>query len=178
MSGNNTVRTAVVNKNGVLTHVHKGTDKSTGSSNRLNGVVTPPVPKHSAALSDQQKKVLKATYGIKPIVYDDGSVYEPGHLVSGHEYRTAIALENKGLATVRYQGKSLGWVKLTSKGSALVNFERITEEAHITDPKDPRYNSDDDMIVAGTTKTYRDMILAGLDPNYEENFETFRDMQD
>lgn len=39
-------------------------------------------------------------------------------LVSGHEYRTAMALERRGLATVRYQGPSLGWVRPTQSPEA------------------------------------------------------------
>lgn len=33
-----------------------------------------------------------------------------GILVSGHKHRTALSLERLGLATVRYQGPSLGWL--------------------------------------------------------------------
>lgn len=32
-----------------------------------------------------------------------------GLLVSGPQYRTAIALERKGLGVVRYQGPGMGW---------------------------------------------------------------------
>ncbi len=54
------------------------------------------------------------------------------------------------------------------------NFERITAEANITDPTHPNYDSDMDIIVAGTTKTYREMILAGFNPNNPEDMEAFK----
>ena len=60
--------------------------------------------KSAAVLSPTQGKLLghaKALAG------------NQGILVSGHGYRTAIALERKGLGTVRYQGPSMGWFVAT-----------------------------------------------------------------
>lgn len=50
-----------------------------------------------------------------------------GLLVSGHQYRTAIALENKGLGTVRYQGPSRGWFKTTDTYDRMEVIARMTE---------------------------------------------------
>jgi len=172
MSGN-TVRTPVIDKNGRLTHVHKSTDDGSGASSRISSVGKPPTAKSQSSLSDQQMKVLTDAYNLKPVTMSDGSIHDGGHLVSGHKYRTALALESKGLASVRYQGPSMGWVKPTAKGSALVNFERITAEANITDKEDPNYNTDMDVIFPGTQSTYRDMILAGFNPNDAEDQDAF-----
>lgn len=62
-----------------------------------------------AKLTPAQQALLTSAQNMKPIVYGDGSTREPSILVSGNTYRTAIALERKGLGTVRYQGHSLGW---------------------------------------------------------------------
>lgn len=35
-------------------------------------------------------------------------------LVSGREYQSALALQRRGLATVRYQGTSMGWARALS----------------------------------------------------------------
>lgn len=40
---------------------------------------------------------------------DFGRFTDHGILVSGHEHRTARALERKGLGAVRYQGPTMGW---------------------------------------------------------------------
>lgn len=56
----------------------------------------------------------------------------------------------------------------------MTNFERLTNEAKLTNKTDPAYNTDMDIIVPGTTKTYRDMILAGFDPNADFSYEDFR----
>jgi hypothetical protein len=53
------------------------------------------------------------------------------------------------------------------------NFARITEEARITDPTNPNFNSDMNIIIAGTTKSYREMILAGFDPNSTDACDAF-----
>lgn len=53
------------------------------------------------------------------------------------------------------------------------NFERLQREAGITDPTDPDFNSDMDIIVPAITKSYRDLINAGIDPNDESAVETF-----
>jgi hypothetical protein len=60
-------------------------------------------------LSPQQTKLLAQARDLRPIVFTDGSTYDPGLLVSGHQYRTALSLEKRGLVRVRYQGPSLGW---------------------------------------------------------------------
>ena len=52
------------------------------------------------ALSTTQQTLLNQAKSLKG---------DHGILVSGHKYRTALALERKGLGTVRYQGPSLGW---------------------------------------------------------------------
>ena len=55
----------------------------------------------------------------------------------------------------------------------MTNWERLQREAEVTDKNSPEYNSDMDIIVAGTQSTYRDMIKAGFDPNGEANFEAY-----
>lgn len=67
-------------------------------------------------LSPQQSQLLERAQAAQPIVHKDNSVTPPSILVSGHEYRTALALERKGLARVRYQGQSMGWLSATEKG--------------------------------------------------------------
>ena len=47
------------------------------------------------------------------------------------------------------------------------NFQRLQREAANTDPTHPDFNSDLDIIVPGITKSYRDMLNAGIDPNDE-----------
>lgn len=41
-----------------------------------------------------------------------GVTVDDSILVSGNEYRTALALEARGLASVRYQGPTMGWARL------------------------------------------------------------------
>ena len=53
------------------------------------------------------------------------------------------------------------------------NIERLQREAGVTDPGHPDYNSDLDSIVPATTKTYRQLITAGVDPNDEGAVEAF-----
>ena len=60
-------------------------------------------------LSKPQQKLRNAAHALKPLIHKDGSVSIVGILVSGHRYRTALSLEEKGLGKVRYQGPSLGW---------------------------------------------------------------------
>lgn len=45
------------------------------------------------------------------------------------------------------------------------NMQRLQREAEITDPTHPDYNSDLDIIIPATTKTYRELIRSGIDPN-------------
>lgn len=54
--------------------------------------------------------------------------------------------------------------------SARLNFERLKREANTLDKTSPDFNSDLDQTVpfAGTGRTYRDMILEGVDPNDEQ----------
>jgi hypothetical protein len=59
----------------------------------------------------------------------------------------------------------------------MTNFERITAEAKIVDKSDPNYNTDMDIIVPGTTKPYREMILAGFDPNNSVQAQRFLDQE-
>lgn len=53
------------------------------------------------------------------------------------------------------------------------NLQRLLVMAKIVDKADPDYNTDMDIIVPGTTKTYRDMILAGYDATSEEAHNAF-----
>lgn len=69
-------------------------------------------------LSPTQQKLLTSAQNTPPIVFADGSTREPSILVSGHEYRTAIALENKGLGKVRYQGPGMGWFTANEEAPA------------------------------------------------------------
>lgn len=69
-------------------------------------------------LTAPQQALLTSAQNMKPITYADGSSREPSILVSGHTYRTAIALERRGLGTVRYQGPSLGWFAAKSTQEA------------------------------------------------------------
>ena len=52
----------------------------------------------------------------------------------------------------------------------MTNFERLQREAQITDPADPNFNSDMDVIVAFTRRPYRDAINEGIDPNDSKAF--------
>lgn len=72
----------------------------------VSGLVNP-----RAGLTEPQRRLLSGAESLRPVVYDDGSVYDPGTLVTGNEYRTAEALERRGLGTLRYQGPSMGWFR-------------------------------------------------------------------
>jgi hypothetical protein len=63
------------------------------------------------SLTAPQKQLLDDTRALEVM---DGRSGGPsvGALVSGARYRTALALERKGLGHVRYQGPSLGWFTL------------------------------------------------------------------
>lgn len=55
------------------------------------------------------------------------------------------------------------------------NTERITKEANTTDTTSPDFNPDMDITIAGCNgKTYRDLILAGFDPNDHDDLDEFR----
>lgn len=60
-------------------------------------------------LSEPQRYLWAQTRRFEQEQANRGQDHTHGTLVSGHVYRTAIALENKGLGRVRYQGPSLGW---------------------------------------------------------------------
>lgn len=62
-------------------------------------------------LTAPQKQLLQDARNLE-LVTRDPSV---GALVSGARYRTALALERKGLGHVRYQGPSLGWFTLVKR---------------------------------------------------------------
>jgi hypothetical protein len=62
--------------------------------------------KRTVELSPTQEKLLTSAKSLTG---------NQGILVSGHQYRTAISLERKGLGTVRYQGLSLGWLVAADK---------------------------------------------------------------
>ncbi len=68
------------------------------------------VPGTRPGLNAVQERLLSSAESVGPITFADGSVYEPGLLVSGNEYKTALALERRGYGTVRYQGPSMGWL--------------------------------------------------------------------
>lgn len=53
------------------------------------------------------------------------------------------------------------------------NIERLRREAGITDPTHPDYNSDLDIIVPAITKSYRQLINDGIDPNDEAAVEAY-----
>lgn len=53
------------------------------------------------------------------------------------------------------------------------NVERLQREAGVTDPEHPDYNSDLDSIVPATTKTYRQLIHDGIDPNDADAVEAY-----
>lgn len=53
------------------------------------------------------------------------------------------------------------------------NFERLQREARVTDAAAPDYNSDLDVIVAATTKSYRQLVAAGIDPNDPDAVDAF-----
>lgn len=61
-----------------------------------------------STLSPAQQKLLDRAVP-HVLVHKDFSVSVIDTLVSGREYRTAQALERRGLGTLRYQGPSLGW---------------------------------------------------------------------
>lgn len=127
MPGKNTIKTPVVNKNGVLTHVHKNLDKPTGTAGSrvaaLSGSKKP-------VLTSKQKSLLESAVRLD----ETHAQYQPhlvghGSLVSGHDYRTAIALENKGLGSLRYQGPSLGWFAPNEAGRQFLSAKTSTSAA-------------------------------------------------
>lgn len=63
------------------------------------------IDKTARKLSDRQEELLHSLR----------SSTVPENLVSGREYQTALALERRGLATVRYQGPTMGWARATTK---------------------------------------------------------------
>jgi hypothetical protein len=63
------------------------------------------------SLTAPQKQLLDDTRALELMDERSGDA-SPGALVSGARYRTALALERKGLGHVRYQGPSLGWFTL------------------------------------------------------------------
>ena len=69
-------------------------------------------------LTKPQQELLARAQQAKPITYNDGSTTPPSILVSGRDYHTAVALENKGLGTIRWQGPNLGWFSATSTQEA------------------------------------------------------------
>ena len=127
MPGKNTIKTPVINKNGVLTHVHKNLDKPTGAAGSrvaaLSGSKKP-------VLTSKQKSLLEAAVRLD----ETHAQHQPhlvghGSLVSGHDYRTAIALENKGLGSLRYQGPSLGWFAPNEAGRQFLSAKTSTSAA-------------------------------------------------
>lgn len=56
----------------------------------------------NTALTQPQQKLLTSARNL-------AKVSAHGLLVSGHAYRTGLALERKGFGRLRYQGPSLGW---------------------------------------------------------------------
>lgn len=56
---------------------------------------------------------------------------------------------------------------------AETNLERLQREAGITDPEHPDYNSDLDIIVPAITKSYRQLIVACIDPNDADAVDAF-----
>lgn len=59
-------------------------------------------------LSPAQSRLMQRSKAFT-ITHSDGSTSTHGRLVSGHEYRTALALEKMGLGTLRHQGPGRGW---------------------------------------------------------------------
>ncbi|MBN9214654.1 MAG: hypothetical protein J0J04_07560 [Microbacterium sp.] len=57
------------------------------------------------------------------------------------------------------------------------NWERLQREAVVVDPSDPAFNSDLDMVIPATNKTYRDMIRMGIDPNDEDRRDPWIEQQ-
>lgn len=53
------------------------------------------------------------------------------------------------------------------------NLERLQREARVTDPTKPGYNSDLDVIVPAITKSYRQLINDGIDPNDEDAVDAY-----
>lgn len=56
----------------------------------------------NTVLTQPQKELLASARDLAKV-----SVH--GLLVSGHAYRTGLALERKGFGRLKYQGPSLGW---------------------------------------------------------------------
>jgi hypothetical protein len=63
------------------------------------------------ALSPAMVQLLDAAGSVAPVVYSDGSVWDHGTLVSGRRWRTALALEKRGLVVIFGRETSRGWVK-------------------------------------------------------------------
>ena len=63
----------------------------------------------SAQLSAPMQKLLDRVHALAETSRNTGA-HNFGILVSGNPYRTALALEKRGLVHVRYQSSSRGWV--------------------------------------------------------------------
>lgn len=55
-----------------------------------------------------------------------------GVLVSGHQYRTAQALERRELGTLRYQGPGIGWFTTQVSGAGIHERAQAMYDAHKT----------------------------------------------
>lgn len=80
-------------------------------------------------LSPQQQKLLDRS---RPhvVVHPDFSISVHGTLVSGHEYRTALSLERRGLGTLKHQGPSMGWFTTSTPDPYPWRVEVIDRDDH------------------------------------------------
>ena len=62
-------------------------------------------------LSPAMVQLLDAAGRVAPVAYADGSVWDHGTLVSGRQWKTALALEGRGLVVIFGRETSRGWVK-------------------------------------------------------------------
>ncbi|WP_018185861.1 hypothetical protein [Microbacterium sp. 77mftsu3.1] len=99
--------------------------------------------------------------------------------LDGQEYAVIVQREAEGPGHPDYKSTTVGYgpgrwnLEVNAAGIAAgtyavkaeTNAERLHREALITDPGHRDYNSDMDIIVAGTTKTYRDLALDGVYSN-------------
>ncbi len=62
-------------------------------------------------LSPAMENMLSAAGSVPPVVYADGSTWDRGTLVSGRQWRTALALHERGLVVIDHAGVGRGWVR-------------------------------------------------------------------
>lgn len=73
-------------------------------------------------------------------------------------------------------GSFASHVRNAAEATVETNFQRLQREAGITDPADPSFNSDLDVVLAGLPLTYREVIsIGGVEPHDEDALDELRE---